>query len=220
LGSNRNKNVAKRMAAKRERDRVKRKAKKGEGAKHTVETTPPSSESFSVTCKYETPDALAISGPLVTAEWRVPEALAKRLVEMGRVVPPPVRGHLLVDTGASQTCIAEDVARELGLNPIGRGKTFGAHGEGELNKYLAHFHFVLVNANQNRVDVARDMIVSAVPQLNEAYSAFGVKHEGGRPVRLIGLLGRDFLMHTKFTYDGVHGITSMSLSFTKMKPRD
>jgi hypothetical protein len=83
-----------------------------------------------------------------------------------------------------------------------------------------HFHFVIADANHNRVEIDRDMVAASVRQLNEAYSAFGVKLEGGRPVRLIGLLGRDFLTHTKFVYDGIHGITSMSLSFEKMKPGD
>lgn len=213
MGSNKKNQGAKRRAEKRERNRSKRKAvPKGPPP---PAPTPAIPTSFNV--NYLTPQALQVLGPLVAAQWSVPTALSQILVAAGRPVPPAVSGQMLVDTGAGRTCIAEDAAVELGLKPIGKAKSFGAHGHGETNKYVIHFRFSIVDAQGNRVDIDQERIVASVPQLNEAYGAFQAKAVTGEPVRLIGLLGRDFLRHTKFTYDGTRGAFSMSISLDGFK---
>ena len=158
---------------------------------------------------------MTIAGPIVRAQWGVPTVQGNLLKALGKSVPNPVAGHMLIDTGAAKTCIAEDVAIELGLKPIGKARTFGAHGQGEANKYVAHFSFSIKNKSSNLL-IEREMITAAIPQLNEAYSVFSVRDGEDDPVRLIGLLGRDFLQHTKLVYDGIRGSYSIAMSLESM----
>ncbi len=213
MSSKRDRESDKRRAAKKERNRIKRMAAS------TGRTQRPQAPKAPLTLMVNFPgaDGLARSGPIVVATWSVPTALAKILAQSGHAVPKPIVGHMLVDTGASKTCIADDVAAELGLKPVGRGNSFGAHGVGSVDRYFAHFRFSMVNQQTSEVVVVdRETLVDAVPKLRDAYDLLGVA-QNGFPVRLIGLLGRDFLRHTKLIYDGGSGSFSMTLRLDGMK---
>lgn len=49
----------------------------------------------------------------------VAAAAEKALTDAGQAVPAPVQVNALIDTGASGTCIAQGVAQQLGLQPVG-----------------------------------------------------------------------------------------------------
>ena len=57
--------------------------------------------------------ALYQSGPIIEVVLAVPTALAQKLAAAGRPIPKPVNGLALLDTGATNSCIDEDVARNL-----------------------------------------------------------------------------------------------------------
>jgi hypothetical protein len=139
---------------------------------------------------------------LVKGAWSVPEALARALVAAGRPVPAPVVGHMLVDTGASRTAIATHAAQSLGLRPIGVLKLRGAHGEQDSPVFYAHFSLAIADPGGTRLAIEMEQRVCGVPDLERAYDQVGAQAGDGSPVRLIGLLGRDFLQYTKMTYDG------------------
>ena len=77
------------------RTREKRKAASAGSSK------PPARAPNRFAQNYTRPKDLELIGPLVWAEWSVPDALAKALVADGKPVPAPVTGRMLVDTGAN-----------------------------------------------------------------------------------------------------------------------
>jgi predicted aspartyl protease len=154
--------------------------------------------------RYRNPDVLEHLGPVIDAQWRVPPELARRLVDAGRDVPDPVNGQLLVDTGASKTCIALSAAIELGLKPIRREKTHGVAGEDELDVYRAEIRMEFHQPRKTEVFVVgatRDVL--GVPDLENVFPARSM--ETRRRGRLIGILGREFLKHGLFFYGGSEG---------------
>jgi hypothetical protein len=158
---------------------------------------------------YPTPEMLITGGPIAMATWRVPQALEMALQKAGRPVPPPIHGGLLIDTGATRTCIADDAAKDLGLTPIGLRTTFGASGPGQLAVYQALLLLSITDPiTGDQVTVGSEMQATAIVQLNHA--GHNVERNGV-PLRIVGLLGRDFLRHTKLTYDGAAGTVEVQL---------
>src|SRR5262245_54910702 len=60
-----------------------------------------------------------VNGPIVKAVIGVTMARHNALTKAGQPVPTPAIAHLLVDTGASCTCIDPSILRQLGLTPTG-----------------------------------------------------------------------------------------------------
>lgn len=91
----------------------------------------------------------------------------------------------LVDTGATQSFIDDDLAKTLNLPIVDRQKFGGISGEHEANVYLAQIH------------------VPAFPFT--IYGPFGGVNlaAGGQTHR--ALIGRTFLMHFQLTYNGKTG---------------
>jgi len=153
---------------------------------------------------YPTAIELAAGGPLVMAEWSLPRSLSAALAKLGRPIPSPVVGFMLVDTGATKTNIAEEVAQQLGLKPVGQSEGYGATGKHVRNDYQAHLSIRIRDALGKETLIESEQQASGVPDLAKHSAALGIKTQGG-PVVFIGLLGRDFLQHTTFTYRGTKG---------------
>ena len=96
----------------------------------------------------------------------------------------------LVDTGASDSCIDSDVARDLQLPVVDQRRIAGIQGPYTTNVCLAQMH---------------------IPDLSfTVYGRFAVVHlaAGGQPH--FALLGRDFLRHFSMTYEGRTGSVTIS----------
>lgn len=96
----------------------------------------------------------------------------------------------LVDTGAFASCIDSDLARDLGLPIVNRGRVAGALGTGEVNFHLAHIY---------------------VPELSWTIGGrFAGVHlaAGGQPH--VALLGRTFLRRFTMRYDGRTGSVTLA----------
>ena len=96
----------------------------------------------------------------------------------------------LIDTGAAESCIDEDLATELGLPLVDRQTCSGVGGEHELNIYLGHIR---------------------IPGLNQIqWGRFtGAKLASGRqPHR--ALIGRAQLNGMILVYDGRTGVVTLS----------
>ena len=152
---------------------------------------------------------MQVFGPLIPGMWQVPAALAEALAQVGRPVPQVVRGLFLIDTGASATCIAEEVAAELGLRAVGRRLTRGAHGTQTNNVYEARLSVTVPNNHGGPASVHADLQVSGIPEL--ASGNLGLRTPDGSPDRLIGLLGRDFLRYVTLTYNGAAGRITLQI---------
>ena len=112
---------------------------------------------------------------------------AARAPNANGTTPAPERNEAaLIDTGASGSCISEDLAKELGLPIVDRMEVTGVGGRRVHNVYLAHV---------------------VVKQLGvESRGAFiGVPRLGAQPL----LVGRDFLANVVLIYDGVTGVVTI-----------
>lgn len=58
-------------------------------------------------------------GPIFEARFIVPPEIEKALTTAGKPLPALVIGTALIDTGATNTVIDEDIPGKLGLNPVG-----------------------------------------------------------------------------------------------------
>ncbi len=200
----------KRQAEHRAKQKLKRKdAVRKSGGTPPVTTVP------SAWVKFEYnygPDMLQGFGPHVIAEWAVPDRYAAFLALNNRPVPPPIVGHILVDTGASSTCIAEEVAKELGLTQIDTVTTYGAHGGQTSRVYLAKFRLSVRDEDGQIHTVEQELATMAIHDMQGLHDAMGVRQSDGSPVRPVGLLGRDFLRHTRLTYHGTEGRFQIAVS--------
>lgn len=157
---------------------------------------------------YPSPEALIQIGPVIMAQWTLPKVLADALRASGMPVPPPVVGALLVDTGATKTCMSEGAAATLGLRPIRTTKTYGAGGLHDLNVYEALLVISIIDSLGNQSQIAIEQPVAGIPEMEKTFSEAGV-NRNGQPLSLIGLLGRDFLHLCTLTYRGRTGRIEM-----------
>ncbi|HYM62753.1 MAG TPA: hypothetical protein VEZ11_17850 [Thermoanaerobaculia bacterium] len=152
------------------------------------------------------PGILYRCGPLLLGRWLVPQVIADALVEARRPVPASVIGALLLDTGATNTCISNRAANDLGLIPTRVQDGFGAGGRHRNPVYLARLEMTIADEKAQQT-FGWEQEVQGIPDLEK--HAPGVAMLGEERA-VVGLLGRDILRHARFLYDGPAG----SLSFT------
>ena len=155
--------------------------------------------------KYSDPTSLAVCGPILKASWSVPPALAKALAEAARTVPNPIHGYMLIDTGASATCIALDVAQELGLAPLRQEKSYGAGGLVEHPVFGLQLTINFIDPVGRQVAVGGDIQAKGIPDLGDYFRHVPMDTPDPFPKRMVGLIGRDLLRHATFVYKGSVG---------------
>ena len=147
-------------------------------------------------------DRLQVIGPVIIANWAIPVVLAEQLQIEGKPLTPPVAGALLVDTGASHTCISLAAAEQLGLKPTRMQEGYGAGGIHRNYVYLARLVIRIDNAEKKTSSTLEwEQEVQAIPDLDK-HTRLSYQ---GVPTTLIGLLGRDILRHTRIVWDGPRG---------------
>ncbi len=137
------------------------------------------------------PLGLQRQGPLVQVAISPQQAWAKALVDQGKQVPPPKVGFALLDTGASNTCIDDQLALDLQLPVIDVGFIGSAsHAKTQCNIYPIQIQLV------------------GFPILFQSPRTCGstLKDKG---VDL--LLGRDLLARCAFFYNGFSGEITLSI---------
>lgn len=113
----------------------------------------------------------------------------------GQPIPDPVVAQLLIDTGASCTCIDPWIINKLHLTPSG----------------MIDIHTPSTTANSAHACQQYDAALTILhPSLNRNFNAIpviesNVKHQG-----IDGLLGRDVLSHCLFVYNGELKIHTLS----------
>ena len=85
------------------------------------------------------PAFLTRLGPLAPAEIHIPQELAQLLQRQGQPIPPAESGMLLIDTGASKSCVDNAIIAALGVNPVGLVNVGTAGGEVPASLYPARF---------------------------------------------------------------------------------
>lgn len=157
-------------------------------------------------------------GPIIKGEWRVDPKAEERLKSKGSPVPEPVKGYFLIDTGASETSIDGGVVKELNLTLVARTRAAGLGGVGIFDKYCAQMLLYVGDIHGNNVAIGLWKDLICAPRLRELHDAYGLKASDGSPLRIIGLLGRDFLQFTTLTYRGLVGSWDMEIDPGVMRP--
>ena len=107
--------------------------------------------------------------------------------QANRPLPKPVLAHLLIDTGASCTCIDPSIITQLGITPRGITTIQTPSTQGQphqVQQYDVSIAIPLANAGVQTFH--------AVPVVTTPLSSQGIQ----------GLLGRDILNYGLFTYNG------------------
>jgi predicted aspartyl protease len=139
------------------------------------------------------PPAIALlqAGPWVQVVVSVPRSIADQLEPHGMAVSEPVAGRAIIDTGASVTCIDNDVAAKLGLPAIDRvTMTSASHDAIEQNVYPLQIQVVGLPF---QINVPRAMGANLAPQ------------------GIVALIGRDFLQHCTLFYNGLTGSITLAI---------
>ena len=68
------------------------------------------------------PNVLMKVGPVVPIEVSLPTSLVTAYTQLHKPLPPPEAGLVLIDTGATRSCVDDDVIRKLGVSPIRQGE--------------------------------------------------------------------------------------------------
>jgi hypothetical protein len=166
--------------------------------------------------EYPGPGELELAGPIILAKWEIPPVKAQALEGLGRPVPSPVTGYLLVDTGASSTCISEHAAQSLGLTPVSVSKGYGAGGECVHNVYDALLTLQVGTPDRKPMPLTSFRRVKGIPELDKHQC--GLVGPDGKPVVLVGLLGRDFLRLGTLTYFGPKGVFELVVDPAQLAP--
>jgi len=142
------------------------------------------------------PEILLMSGPILSVEISIPSALASALTKENKPTPNPTTGWALIDTGATRSCVDDDVIRKLGVNPIGAGDIHNSGGKQSVNFFPAHFRFPGVPLPEIEFTSAIGVNISAQKVNNQP---------------IIALLGRDILRSCVFIYNGTLGMYTLSI---------
>jgi len=140
-------------------------------------------------------NVLTIAGPVLNVEVSIPTALAEKLTNESKPIPQPKTGWALIDTGATHSCVDDDVISQLGVNPIRRAKIHGSAGIHEVNVFPSHLRFPAIPNFE--IDFAATLGVNIQAQ-----------QFNNQPI--IALLGRDVLAKCVFIYNGPLGMYTLA----------
>jgi hypothetical protein len=137
------------------------------------------------------PDAVRRYGPMVSVHIGVCQERREQLLAAGQAVPDAIKTHLVLDTGADQTCVISDEVQTLGIDtthaaelhtPSTAGTPQEAH-ELDVSLEVCDLTWTVIH----RVDSMR------VYEFKRFHEMVG------------GLLGRDVLESARFNYNGPAG---------------
>lgn len=133
---------------------------------------------------------LADEGPVLICEVRVDVDRAATLAAAGAQLPQAKQGRLLVDTGASKTCIEKDILDALGIPPVSQMNVATPQGTTVQGVYPCGIAFP----------------GSGLPSIERVF----VLGADLKAQNIIGLLGRDVLSTAILVYNGSAGNWSLA----------
>lgn len=136
------------------------------------------------------PHVLIQEGPTVEVSVGVVSKMADQWRSEGEEVPEPVTGQALIDTGATSTCVDNEVAQDLGLPVIDVTTVASASERVEQNVYPVQLDVVHSDLT---IDFGRSIGADLTPQ------------------GLVALIGRDVLRSMTLHYNGVTGDFTLAI---------
>lgn len=134
-------------------------------------------------------------GPVIDVHVGVSAPRRKALEAAGLTVPAPVTCRLLIDTGASSTCVDPSILKPLNLTPSG----------------VASIHTPSTTAGNSHTCNQYDVSLMILhPSLIRTFGALPVIESNLSHQGIEGLLGRDVLAHCLFIYNGELGVHTLS----------
>jgi predicted aspartyl protease len=134
--------------------------------------------------------ALQQRGPVVQVTVTIEQSAGKALLAQGKAIPSPKIGWALIDTGASNTCIDDEAAKELGLPVIDIAHMQSAsHSKHQCNVYPV------------TIDIPRVISLNSPRTVGAALAGQG----------LLALIGRDVLANCTLFYNGPLGQITLAL---------
>lgn len=164
------------------------------------------------------------AGPMIPASWCPTPEREQQLRLLGKQVPKPIEGYLLLDTGAAHVSIDTDVARELNIMPMGKKQeVHGFGGGGEVDHYLANLILPVIPFKNGKPLAGTFGFRSPVEawaskDIRKNHLEWGYTTTDGKPLHVIGILGRIILQFTRFTYDGLTGSVEIFIDKSIMSP--
>jgi len=141
------------------------------------------------------PGGLLRNGPVLPVEIAVPSALSRFLSARNQQIPGPVAGFALIDTGATRSCVDNQVISSLNVNPIGITTLGTARGRSQHHLYPAKFSFPAM-----RFEIEFGSVVGV-----------DLSGQGVGKMQIIALIGRDVLSRCILIYHGIKGSFSLAL---------
>ncbi|HEX6176200.1 MAG TPA: hypothetical protein VF089_19495 [Candidatus Binatia bacterium] len=141
------------------------------------------------------PERLLYAGPLIPGAWRHP----RDQEEAGSV-----GGEILVDTGAFGAMIDVDAVGRLRLPIFGTKEIHGIHGYGSVSCYQAKLVLPAKDPMGEDCKFIKIIECIGVPSLTEKNREHGVK--------VIGIIGRQFLQDVHLEIDGATGKLKLLVS--------
>lgn len=130
-------------------------------------------------------------GPIIQVNLSWSQAAAETCLDEGQIIPQVLSGLALIDTGADQTCIDEEVVEKMQLRPTDKltVTSFDSEPREEL-VYPVRLEFVGASISMDIPAIKRP-IKKVRPQIT-------------------ALIGRDILKHCLFVYNGITGYLSIA----------
>lgn len=136
-------------------------------------------------------------GPLVPVRVTIDRTLRRAYESAARTLPAPIQGLALIDTGAVQSGLDEEVALSLGLNPVGVSEMLTPTGEAtKVGVFWGEVAFETVEFQP----------------LRQQFLGMKLGYNVGAS-KVVAILGRDFLRGGKLSYDGPLARFSLCMEF-------
>lgn len=140
--------------------------------------------------------AMRTVGPILPAEIHLRPDYIQLIQKAGQSAPIPVKGWFIIDTGASDSAVAEHAIAHFGIHPISVKQTHGVHGAGDVNIYPLDIR--LKRTPDEKTTWMRRVDNIAAINLDAPFVHALEKNDG---IKIIGLIGRDFLDQVVFISD-------------------
>ena len=135
-------------------------------------------------------ETLEKKGPIIQIQLSLSLAATEIYVDQGLIIPQPLSGLALIDTGADQSCIDEGVIEQMNLQAIDEVMVCSFEKEEEKSRYPIRMEFV-------GTDIGMD-----IPVIGKPIKAI-------RP-KITALIGRDILRHCLLVYNGTTGYITIA----------
>lgn len=133
-------------------------------------------------------------GPILPVVIGISAQRKEALIAEKQILPPTLTANMLVDTGASVTCLSPKLINKLGLEPKGSILGQTPSTDGKPHTFLTYDVEIVFPGDHSK-------IIPAHPIVCANFSSQG--HDG--------LIGRDILQMARFIYSGPDNMAMLSL---------